>query len=59
MTQKPIKWMDLPEESPVPEDLQGIRTALLKALERIEALEDEVAGLRGERPVRVVREGDE
>ena len=59
MTSRPIRWMDAPEDSPVPEDLQGIRKALLEALERIAALEDEVAGLRGERPARDVDQDDE
>ncbi len=52
MSQRSIKWMNPPAEPRVPNDVEGIRKALLDALERIDALEDELARLRGEKPAR-------
>ncbi|MEM1065345.1 MAG: hypothetical protein AAF771_14790 [Pseudomonadota bacterium] len=51
MSLKLIRLARGAEKPRVPGDLDGLRKALEAALERIEVLEDEVARLRGEKPV--------
>jgi uncharacterized small protein (DUF1192 family) len=50
MSKRDIRTEALSGGSDLPHDLAGLRRTLADALRRIEALEDEIARLRGEKP---------